>query len=362
MIDVGLRWLQRVRAPCVSLLATCALLVPTGCGGTAQRDPPPVPLADHHTHIRTARAAALLDRIAVEVEGRPAPERPGTAQTAADLLVALDSAGVGRALVLSNAYLFGMPDLDVPTEQDAVAAENAWVAEQASRYPGRLVALCSVNPLRPYALEELARCAADVRFAGVKLHLTNSALDLRDPEHLKRLRDVVALLVEARLCLLVHLRTRRDDYGAEDARIFVDSLLSAAPELTVQVAHASGWGGYDSATHAALGVFAAALRDGRLAPDRITFDLGAVVFRPEAAGADTALTRAVREGNERLAARMREIGMERFVYATDWPSWPPVPDPRAGIAANVRLVRSALPLTPSELRMVFDNDRVFPPR
>ncbi|MDX1578526.1 MAG: amidohydrolase family protein, partial [Gemmatimonadota bacterium] len=166
---------------------------------------------------------------------------------------------------------------------------------------------------------------------------------------------VVAALGRAELPTVVHVRNREDGYGAEDVRIFIDEVLPAAPDLPVQIAHMAGWGGYDGATDAALGAFIEAIRAGRLDASRVTFDLAAVVFQPEAAGADTALARSVREANARLAERIEELGAERVVFATDWPSWPPGPEPAEGIAANLRLLETALPLGDAAWRVILSN-------
>src|SRR6185295_6155629 len=111
----------------------------------------------------------------------PAEASPFTADR---LIHLLDSAGARRAVVLSEAYWFGsplMPGIDrsvsIADEQASVRAENDGVADQVARYPNRLVAFCSVNPLKSYAIQELERCAADPRFSGLKLHLANSDVD-----------------------------------------------------------------------------------------------------------------------------------------------------------------------------------------
>src|SRR3712207_8315818 len=38
-----------------------------------------------------------------------------------------------------------------------VRAENDWTVQQASRFADRLIPFCSVDPLKSYALEEIAR-------------------------------------------------------------------------------------------------------------------------------------------------------------------------------------------------------------
>lgn len=214
---------------------------------------------------------------------------------------------------------------------------------------------CSVHPLKPYALDEIARCSDDLGLPILKLHLTNSGVDLRSPDHLAALRDAFASLSDRGMGAVVHMRTVADDYGATDARRFIDDVLSRTPDVPVQIAHMGGWGGYDSGTDAALGEFVKALADGRLDRNHVRFGLAAVVFQPAAAGADTALARSVEVANATLAARVRELGPELVVYATDWPSWPPVPDSTGRISANIRLIRTELGLTDAELAVVFRN-------
>jgi predicted TIM-barrel fold metal-dependent hydrolase len=322
--------------------------------GPAEQTAAGVRAAEHHVHIQSEGGAETVREVMRIVGGGPPPETV-QATTAADVLEALDAASIQRGLVLSVAYMMGMPDAEVEDEYAKVRAENDYVAEQVATAPDRLVGACSVNPLADYALDEIRRCAQDPRLNALKLHFANSDLDLRNEAHVERLASVFGTLSRLELPAVVHVRTRRPDYGAEDADIFIREVLSRAPRLIVQIAHMAGWGGYDEATDAALGAFAAALADGRLDPDLVTFDLAAVVFQPEAAGADTAMARSVREANQRLAARIREIGVERVVFATDWPSWPPTADPRLKIDQNARLVEAELPLTPDELARIFAN-------
>lgn len=335
---------------------------PSMMGCEADDDPATLPSqmalasADHHLHIRSQAASEHLDRLEIALGERDADDgEPTLPLTADDALAALDAAGIEGGAVLSNAYMFGMPEAVADDEAAKVRAENDYVATQVALHPDRLVGLCSVNPLKDYALAEVARCGADDRIAGLKVHLTNSDVDLRDEVDVGALSSVFSLADSLGLAIVVHMRTRAEDYGAQDVEVFVDRVLSHAPSVPIQIAHMAGWGGYDDATDSALGAFAAALEGGRLAANNITFGLGAVVFNPEAAGADTALAEQVRASNERLAEKIRELGIERVVYATDWPSWPPVTDITTGIDRNAQLLRSALPLTEAELDRLFAN-------
>ena len=335
-------WRRAIGFGVVALVVT---VVPTIARDVA------APAVEHHLHIRTAAVARLSDPISGE-ESSPATREPRTAE---DALAALDAAGIERALVLSLAYRFAAPEAGLADEAEMVRRENDYVAQQVATAPDRLIGACSVNPLTDYALAEVERCAADPRLSALKLHLANSGVDLGNDAHVATLEGLFRRLAELGLPAVVHLRTREESFGAEEATAFIDRVLAAAPGLPVQIAHMAGWGGYDEATDAALGAFAEALSEGRLDPDSVSFDLGAVVFQPEAAGDDQELAQQVRDANRRLAERIREIGIERVVYATDWPGWPPVPDMERGIELNVRLVATALPLEPDEIRRLFSN-------
>jgi predicted TIM-barrel fold metal-dependent hydrolase len=304
--------------------------------------------AEHHLHIRSAATADLIRQIDEAAGETALPGDAGGPITGKQALEALDAASISRGLVLSVAYRLAAPEAGIENEERQVRAENEYVAAQVAVAPDRLIGACSVNPLKDYAEVEIRRCAADPHIGAMKFHFTNSGIDLRDDRHLDRLAAIFRLLGELDLPAVVHLRTLSPEYGAEDARRFVSRVLAAAPGLHVQVAHMAGWGGYDDATDAALGYFGEALKNGALDPDRISFDLAAVVFDPEAAGDDEELATRVRNANRKLAVRIRELGPERVLFATDWPSWPPTRDLRMKLAQNARLLHEALPLTPDE--------------
>ena len=310
--------------------------------------------ADHHMHLSTAVSAAHLDSVGVVVGERDRSDPPSVPRSATDAIAALDRADVGRGLILSNAYLYGMPEAPVDGEAELVRAENEYVLSEAARYPDRLRALCSVNPLEAYAAAEIEWCVADPRAGGLKLHLANSDVRLDSVDHVAALRGIFIEADEGGLPILIHLRTR-GEYGADQVDTFIDEVLAATSRIPIQIAHMAGWGGYDDATHEALGAFAAGIREGRVDPARVSFGLGAVVFDPAAAGADSAMAESVRAANERLAGLIREIGPERVVYATDWPSWPPGVEAVDGVALNRELIRRELPLEASELDQIMGN-------
>src|SRR5206468_8526413 len=128
-----------------------------------------------------------------------------TARTAEQLIAELDAAGIKHGVVLSVAYWFGNPAIKVENEYAKVRDENDWVGLQTAKYPDRLVAFCSFNPLRDYALEELDRCSKNPNIKGLKLHFGNSRVDVLDSQHVEKIREVFRMANERRLPIVVHL-------------------------------------------------------------------------------------------------------------------------------------------------------------
>ena len=276
-----------------SLLAVLVL----GCAQSsrpAAPEQPRAPIVDHHQHLFSAPLATLVSVDPID----------------ADKLVAmLDSAGIRRALVLALGYSWGNPSRNVENEYEKVKTENDWVAAQVAKYPDRLRAFCSFNPLKPYALDELARCGTNPNLrAGLKLHIGNARLNYHTAEHLERLRAVFRAANERRIPIVIHMRASVSQgfpYGRAEARIFFDSVLPAAPDIPVQIAHLAGSGGYDATTDSALSVFvdAIARRDSRT--ERLWFDVTTVARNATAAQAQL------------IATRIRELGVQRVVYGSD---------------------------------------------
>ena len=306
------------------------MLVILSISGATQS--PQAPVIDCHQHLFSPAAAAL-------VSGNPnAP-----AISATNLIEHLDSAGIQRALVLSMAYTWGKASrAPVANEYERVKAENDWTAQQVAQYPDRLRAFCSLNPLKSYALEELARCSKHPQLHyGLKLHFGNSDVDLDNPNDVTKVKKVFEAANGYRMPIVVHLRTSIDNkrkYGADQTRVFLNELLPAASDVPVQIAHLAGAGGFDSTIDSALSVFtdAIAKRDGRM--KNVWFDT-TVVVRPNMSPDDL----------QRIATRIRQIGVDRVLYGSDAPA-NPLMYPKAGWTAFQRL-----PLTPAELRVVATN-------
>jgi len=187
------------------------------------------PLVDHHQHLMNATMAESAEK-SIDAD---------------KLIHSLDEAGIQRAVVLSNAFVYGNPRQEpLADEYDRVKAENDWTLAQSAKYPKRLTVFCSFNPLKDYALTELERCAGDERFGrGIKLQFAASDVNLDDENDVARVRRVFAAANSRHLAIVAHMRTRRaKPYGVKQAQTFIDQLLPAAPDVPVQIAHFTGGG------------------------------------------------------------------------------------------------------------------------
>jgi len=317
----------RIAVSICLVLGACAL--PRGQSNTYE----PAPLADHHQHLFSPALAALMSPAPPAEQFKPI--------TANDLIPLLDAAGIKRAVILSTAYIWSQPRRKIENDYEKVKADNDWTGEQVALFPDRLVGFCSVNPVREYALEELARCSKNPHFRGLKLHFGNSAVDYHNADHIARVRRVFRAANGYRMPIVVHMRATISDklaYGADEARIFLNEILPEAPDVPVQIAHLAGSGGYDDPlVDQALLVFIDAIAKGDPRTKRLWFDV-ATVATSDMAPAQATL----------IATRIREVGIQRVLYGTD--ASVPGNSPREGWA-NFR----KLPLSNAEFRTIANN-------
>ncbi|MBW3571173.1 MAG: amidohydrolase family protein [Gemmatimonadetes bacterium] len=287
-------------------------------------------------HLSLRKGADGAWRIGAETASFEPPALP-EAEPAEALIADMDAAGVRKALVLSAAYWGASITAPRDGERAAVQAENDWVAEQVARYPDRLVGFCAVNPLRDYALDEVARCAAHPHLRGIKLHVADANVDLENPDHLRRLRRFFQAANEHRMPITAHVATQDLDYGREHVRIYLEQVFPAAPDIPIQIAHLAGHGPAHGGD--ALAAFAEAARAGHPAMRNVYFDVASNVMSSMPAAY-----------LDEIARRLREIGLERVLFATDRPAGGPNFTAKQAWAQFRRL-----PLTEDEFRAIADN-------
>jgi len=266
--------------------------------------------------------------------GPPVPK----AATPEALVSELDAAGVKRAAVLSVAFWYGSAHRPPPQDEYAkVRAENDWVAQQVARFPDRLFALCSFNPLKDYALDELNRCAKIPQFKGLKLHFGNSGVDVLNPQHVEKMREVFRAANERRFPIVVHL-WKVGEYGPKHSESFLSQILPAAPDIPVQIAHMAASGpNYHSDDALEVYANAAAANDPRM--KNVYFDVASMVTRNTSP-----------QTLELVAKRLRQLGLRRVLFASDRAPGGANDSPRDAWDAFLRL-----PLGREEFRTVAEN-------
>ncbi|MDQ3800857.1 MAG: amidohydrolase family protein [Acidobacteriota bacterium] len=227
------------------------------------------------------------------------------AATAEQLVAKLDAAGIKRAAVLSVAFWFGSAFRKTKDEYAKVKAENDWLAQQVARFPERLVGFCSFNPLKDYALEELDRCAKNPHFKGLKLHFGNSGVNVLDAQHVEKLRAVFRAANEKRFPIIAHLWIT-GKYGAEHSEAFLNRVVSAAPDIPIQIAHMAA-SGPDYHSDDALEVYARAAVANNPLMKNLYFDVASMVT-PDSSPKTLEL----------VARRLRELGLRRVLFASDY--------------------------------------------
>jgi uncharacterized protein len=271
--------------------------------------------------------------------GYPRAQKPVTAE---EYLAELDAASIQRANILSVAFVFAGSSDVKSGEAARVRHENDWNAQQAARFPNRLTAFCSLNPLKEYALAEVESCGKDQRIKGLKFHFSDSRVNLTNPDHLAKIRAVFSAANKHRLAITAHIRTSAAGFDPKaTATIFLNELLPTVPDVPVQIAHMTGDSGFGSDSQASFAVLAAAIRAGDPRTKSLYFDgSGPIVV----GGSQS------KESLETVATAMRSVGMDRILFASDRHSPSNAPPEETW-----RAWRDKLPLTDAEFRDIADN-------
>lgn len=296
--------------------------------------------ADHHLHIQGAEVTAMLNAAAAATPERFRRLNPDILKTRTgdDALAALDAAGIARGVLLSEAYMFASRFSALPPAEVArlTRIENARTVAAALASRGRLLAFIGVNPLHESSVAEMRYWACRPGVTGVKAQLGNTGFDPRSPDHRARLARMFDIARESGMAIAVHVRSA-NDYPVADVDAFIGTVLPHAGSTPVQIAHGGGQGRLDEATVAALARYADAIARKAPGTGKLVFDLAVIV------DADTDPHLAAR-----YARTMRAIGIERFVFGSDWPS---LHSPRE----YGRLLQAGLPLDRAEWRRLLGN-------
>lgn len=227
---------------------------------------------------------------------------------AADAIRALDAAHVSKGVILSCAYLYGLPSLHLPPSEIAkrTRLENEFTAAEIAKYPNRLVGFLSVNPLQDSAMEELLHWAHKGQFDGLKLHFTASAVNVRRAADRQKVARVLAEAANEGLPIVIHLGGGA--FNAQDAELFIRDILPSAGDSWVQIAHAGGGlPRRDGNNLAVLHAFGDHITQNDPRTKKVLFDLSYVPGPDQSS-----------EGGAALAREIRRIGTKRFLFGSDF--------------------------------------------
>ena len=296
----------------------------------------PPPYLDAHAH--TGSPMLLAYRAMSGAAGGRASSTDGAA-----LIRRMDADGIHRAFVLSTAYQMAADAYGTRTaesaEQARVKFENDFTAAQCARYPDRLVPFLSVNPKRPYAVDEVDRCV-EQNMRGLKLHLWNSLVDTRKDADLAALRRVVERAAHHRLPVVAHILVGDvPNYGPDDTERFAREIIMPFDTLQISVAHLAGAGGFGALQQSCFERLIALCGPGTPYASRVWTDMAA-----------TLMPTTLAEDARRLGELLPRWGLHRVLWGSDniedaleitrtrWPldatAWRPIAEQRGAAVAG----------------------------
>ena len=92
------------------------------------------------------------------------------------------------------------------------------MAIQCAKYPERLIGFSGVNRLKDYAIQEIDRCYDELKLPGLKLHFSNSGVDLTIPENVEKTLELFSHCAEKGIPSCCTSEARIPNLGKETLR------------------------------------------------------------------------------------------------------------------------------------------------
>lgn len=198
-------------------------------------------------------------------------------------LFAADSVDVERAIIISNAY-------SKMAYEDFARRQNSFIAQEVKKHPTRLAGACAVNPLADWAREEMRRCRCE-GFKVLKLHTMASGMDLRNEAHYRELKRTLTLAKELEYTVLIHGNFPQARRGNE-AELLIQ-MVNEFSQIRFILGHL-------------MGKEFQVLKN--LKNKKALIEVSA-----------TPIWMKTSQDREALAKVMRDVGLERFIFGSDWP-------------------------------------------
>lgn len=291
-------------------------------------------ITDHHLHVLSPRLIADWKAVGARFS------RDDESYT--NPVKFCETHKIAKGFLVSMAHLYTTEDFgatgDPKKEQQLVQAENDFVVLCVKTAPERFVGFFSVNPLRAWAFEEMERCRKQPGLRGLKLHLPACGVDLLNEQHRAALGKTFAWAVKNDVAVLIHISGFERPFGAEESRIFWQELVRAHPGLHVYLAHLGASGGYNDRSKALFEGYQKLVSTApKFARNRVFFDLSGAILAEAVEGIEPTSPERCKE----LAEKILEIGVEHFVFASDYPVFLPT-DYMAALRERVPLPREQM--------------------
>jgi uncharacterized protein len=198
-------------------------------------------------------------------------------------LFAADSIGLRRALILSNSYSRNV------TEQYAIQETN-FIASEVAKDPSHLAGACAVNPSKSWAWKEIKRCAS-LGIKVLKLHFMASGLDLRKETDYDVAKSAVKNAELYNFTIIVHANYPRNSRPGEIEKL--KELIEEFPRSRWIIGHLFG-------------------RE---------FEVLKEIKHPNffVEISIVPIWTKTQDQKENLVRTMREVGIKKFIFGSDWP-------------------------------------------
>ena len=302
---------MRIAIYTVCLIGLWGCTVPSLLDAQKKEAAAPAEITDHHVHVMSPAMIAMWKSMGIPFG------KPDAAY--ADMDSIINRLGTKNMKLISMAYVYSSGEFGTGQGniRDMVRAENDYLALQKSKYPATIEAYYGIDPMADFAMEEIVRCNDSLKLEGLKLHFNASQVYLTERKYQEKVKQVLGYAADHQIPVLLHFDNSHRRFGMPDLEILSDSILAFIPKTHLQIAHLGTSGGFNSRTKSFIDAYLELIRDPAhpLHRHQVVFDISAVALDKDSDG----VPRLDEEAFEELAIYLRKVGMNKLVFATDYP-------------------------------------------
>jgi uncharacterized protein len=261
------------------------------------------PRWDHHVHLMSP---ALVTELKFDFTGHEITDAQQMAYTHIDSI--LEESRADKIVLISTGYAFNKDTRSEDSLHQLVINENNFLSKIVGNSPGRLKGFYGINPLLPFALDEIKRCHDQLNFTGIKFHFHSSKIDLRDSTTVQYLLPIFDYLASNHIPVLIHFQNHLPDFGREDVRIFFNTILNKQKPLKIIFAHTGGDG---LITYQTKEIVDEILNQDKEKFHKIYFEISGAVLPQE--------TFPLELPDSEKVMLFEKIGYDRILFGTDYP-------------------------------------------